>query len=149
MIAGLIDGEGSITINAVKRLHGYRLGFCLHPNVNVTNKNLELLKEIQYVIGGGIIVEQKDTYKNKEWDRHYHWCLFGLFRLKSLLKQILPDLIVKRPQAKLVLDYCNSRINNLKGKSRAPYTEREINIVRKIHALNKKGGKVRYVVRLG
>lgn len=144
-IAGLIDGEGSITINAEKRSHRYSLGFSLRPNVSIANKNLELLKEVQYVIGDGIITENQ----NSKGHKCYHWSLNGLFVIKSLLKQILPDLIVKRPLAELVLDFCNSRINNLKGKAKAPYTAREIDIVRKVIELNKKGGKVRYAVRLG
>lgn len=140
-IAGLIDGDGSIALNFVKRKrkYHYRHDFSLLPSIRITNNNLELLEVLKKTIGGGICI-QRASAKNKKWKDFYHWTLVGIFRIKSLLKQVLPDLIVRRPQAELILKYCTSRIKRLKGKPRAPYSKDEIELVHKMEVLNRGKG---------
>ena len=108
-IAGLIDGEGTITLT---RMH---LGENRRLVVSISNNDVSLLKFVQAKIGAGKITTKK-TYSER------HACSFA-YQISSrqaldLLRQISPYLkTYKAKRAKLVLnDYLRLTPRN------GPYT---------------------------
>jgi ATP-dependent Zn protease len=64
-IAGLIDGEGSITLLRKSASAKFR-----YPTVEMTSTTLEMLEKFKEIVGGGTIVKQKvykESYKQS-------WC---------------------------------------------------------------------------
>jgi hypothetical protein len=150
-IVGLIDGEGSITLqnslHMVKHLAKsgeqkvyQHLG--ISPKIQIANTSAELLKKAQIILGGIISTRKRPGRKPcgvliiSTQDRVY-----------KILKEIHNDLIVKKRQAELVMSFCESRFNERRGRptatSNVPYTAKEFDILLEIRKLNAaKGGYV-------
>ncbi len=65
--AGIVDGEGCISLHTVKAKHGS----CYVLRLSVTNTSLLMLKRLVEIFGGGNIISQKkyaDHHKNR-----WHW----------------------------------------------------------------------------
>jgi len=100
-LAGVMDGEGSISLSKVfNRL--YRRAFLYRPQLEITNSNKPFLVRIAEVIGEGTV------HRNKKGDEttRTRWAYIGSAGvLRAILPQILPYMIVKREQAKKMLEY--------------------------------------------
>jgi len=127
-IAGIIDGEGNIS------LHMYdgkgRTTKVLRPRVGVTNTSLELLEWLRKVIGFGYIDRHKESSEHKDT---WRYGLYSVNDIRRLLEDILPYLVVKREQAELLLTFCKEHV------SYRPATEVEIEIYYDLKELNRKG----------
>ena len=98
-LAGLFDGEGCIAFpSGTNKLHSIR--------VQISNTNYELLQAVQTRTGTGKLIRQMHSGV-KAWKPHYKdswaWQCYGE-NARSLLKQMFPWLIEKKPKALLVLD---------------------------------------------
>lgn len=95
-VAGLIDGEGCL---AIQSSSGGR--YC-QPEVTVgmSDKALHLLKEMHATFGGSL---NKKRDRSEKWNGSHSWRIggAGATRFVSL---ILPYLILKRPQAELIME---------------------------------------------
>jgi LAGLIDADG endonuclease len=100
-LAGVLDGEGSILLSKVfNRL--YRRGFFYRPQLEITNSNRSFLIRIAEVIGEGTV------HRNKKGDEttKTRWAYIGSAGvLRAILPQLLPYMIVKKEQAKRMLEY--------------------------------------------
>lgn len=89
--AGIIDGEGYV---------------CVYPNsgqyrIGVGNTNYELIDWLQKKIGGQVkertmVKKINGGWRKKAWE----WTLDGKLTILSLLKKLLPYLIVKKDKVK-------------------------------------------------
>ena len=71
-----------------------------------------------------------------------HFRIRGLGVL-ALLEVLEPYMFAKRDQTRLVSEFCESRLKNMLESGKAtPYTERELEIIREVQALNKRGFKI-------
>ena len=116
-IAGIVDGEGSISIS---RYGGKRnSSYC---RLTVTNTSEWLIRWLQFSLGGSVSV-----YKRKEESHKiaYNWYLNEHLTLDAL-KLILPYLRIKRPQAEIAIQFLEGRF---RGKHRNKYTDSKIQIV--------------------
>jgi hypothetical protein len=129
-IAGFIDGEGSIALYKHKDIR-VKKGYTLHPMFDIVNTNLEVLKAINNLVNGKI------KYKTKQigCKQVYLIQLQDYKQIKSILEILLPYLIVKKKQAELMIEFCNSRLKS-NGKK---YSERDYKIVDLFSKLNKRG----------
>ena len=94
-VAGIIDGEGSIGI--YKRVD--RPAACM-LQIHMTDR--EPLDICKMILGGGSITKYKrDECRKDIW----HYTISGKRQLKKALELIAPYLIIKKPQADLVLMY--------------------------------------------
>lgn len=99
--AGLVDGEGCFYISTQKTTYA-----TLHfqPMIKVTLKNTEPdLKALQFLkqtLGGALT-----TSKNSNT---LLWYLYSQERLREVLPLIIPYLIIKKSEAMVLLDACNS-----------------------------------------
>ena len=139
-IAGLIDGEGYIRFNSAQRQ------VSRVPIIAVTNTNVEVLNWLSKKVGGHVYL--KNMPKKKTHKPSYEWKFCGVKQIKHFLEQIKDLLIIKRPQAELMLEYLRKHkpysreeaIRNNKGQftlfPRIPWKEE---IYQKMTELNKRG----------
>lgn len=140
IIAWSLVWEGSILIN--KRERKNRISY--EPLITISNVEFEVLEQFQRIARLGKITPTPYKPKGKRakqkpykaWRvNNYHGILFILF-------QILPFIASERKHqiAKLVIEFCRSRIKQHKTPKQAyPYTEREIELAEKVIKLNKRG----------
>lgn len=86
-LAGMIDGEGSITYN-------------VRPNIriHVTNTHRECLEHIRDVVGKGYVYKQRQNGKTI-----YRYCLNRQQDVLTLLSFVVPALIIKKKKAREVI----------------------------------------------
>jgi hypothetical protein len=90
--AGIIDGEGCISLNQEKRTQ-YLL------RLTVTNTNLLLLTRIQELFGGNICPMKR--YQD-HWKDRWQWDLKAA-KAERALRAVLPYLVAKRQEADIAL----------------------------------------------
>lgn len=125
-IAGLVDGEGTITVEWVNN-HGYPRG--IRPTLIISNTDKELLLKCQKLIGGHIYVH------NNKPNRKICYTLqvLSIGQVLSILELILPELVTKKERARLLLEFCKNRA---KQYSKSPYSTNELRIAKEIKELN-------------
>ena len=134
-IAGILDGEGCITLSK-KKDPTMKLGYGLRPHIMVTNTNKSLIKYLRDTTDLGIIYEGKLT--NPKHKPNFRWQLWSL-QAQSLLKEVLPYLLIKRKQAELLLEYidrCSGKKGGFLSASMLKYQAKTCDKMRK---LNKRG----------
>jgi len=139
-IAGLIDGEGYIRFISAQRRASRGVV------VAVTNTDRRLLDWLSRKVGGHVYLKNKPKKKNQK--PSYEWKLCRIQKVKWLLEQIRELLIIKRPQADLMLYYLKRHkpyaraeaIRNSRGQftkfRRIPWKEK---VYEKMAELNKRG----------
>lgn len=97
-LAGIIDGEGCIAIGAGKR------ETCINYNalVLVQNTSKVLIDWLQDNFGGQVYLSKKETERTKA---AWMWRITRKRDIEILLLAVLPYLIVKREQAKILLNF--------------------------------------------
>lgn len=101
-IAGLIDGEGSFS------LYPTRNGRSMNVSMTITNTDRRLLDWCRDASGvGALIAQKRRDYTNRRLQ--YVWAVNARNDLRALLPQVIPALVGKAEQAKVVLRYCEAR----------------------------------------
>jgi len=131
-LAGIIDGEGCVTIG-IDRKQFFR------TIITITNNNPYLIQEVSKIFSE---LNIKFFYLLKKRNNPIHKKtlvirVIGLGSCKKLLQEILPFLIGKREQAEKMLEYINLRKDRMKEKgSHNPYSEQELQLIKEIKGLN-------------
>ena len=133
IIAWTIATDGHISL--IKHKCRSYLGFLLKPRIAVTNTESELINKLEKMVGGSKTQYYK---KNPKWKNGLRLQITSLKDVKYLLEKILPHLPIKRKRAKLLLEFCNSRLQ--RGKH-THYSKRELEIFKEMKELNKRGNK--------
>jgi len=102
--ASAIDCEGCIRLSKEKRRKTKR-GYCYRPIVEVDNTNKKLVEFFQNNFGGWIFLKKKKKMNHKML---YQW-MIDRSKASNLLKLVLPYLLLKRKQAKLMIAFQNKR----------------------------------------
>lgn len=109
-LAGIIDGEGSIYVQRRKT----KTGWSYFPRFQVVNTNRKLMEWIHQTFGG-LIYDKPRIKHNPKWKMQIEW-----FTTRSLLDQLLPllipFLIIKTNQAKIMIEFRNSFKNTRRGE---------------------------------
>jgi hypothetical protein len=142
-LAGILDGEGHITIQRSRtRNKRFRKDGSFHVSesrhyitaIGIINTDVRLMKWLVSNFGGNYS-DKSSNRNHTTWKHSYQWFPTGGSRSKELLLlSVLPYLILKREQA--ILGLSNLR---LVGES---CPERRHDLYEKILALNKKGRTV-------
>lgn len=127
-LAGFFDGEGCITFGT--KDYGEAPQVILN---NVSDQFIALVEKI------GVKVSLITPSKNQPY---YHMSLTSFPSIKDFLEGLIPFLRIKKEEALLMLEFCNSRLLNL----RQPRTEREKTIVKLIKGKHSKGKHLSYKV---
>ena len=102
-LAGIIEGEGTITIVKSARLIGD-----LTPSLSVANTNKDLIDWLLNNVGGRVMSSQP---KNKNYKLKYNWITSSVLDVSVIIKMVYPYLIIKKSNAKKVLAFCKWRLN--------------------------------------
>jgi hypothetical protein len=95
-LAGLIDGDGSIIAQIVKR-KDYKLKFQIRVSVLIVQKKkrIHFLHQFQQEIGAGTVRDRGDGIAE--------FSIIGVNTMHPFLKQIQPFLRIKKKQANLII----------------------------------------------
>lgn len=134
-LAGILDGEGVISIHAHTKRHRtvarrgepYKI---LQPVVQIYNCNTELIDWLHNRIG--FRVNGRDRRKART---SYQMAVSG-YRNHGLLSPLMPFLIAKRQQAMLVLEYIEIRAQRSDAEHNPAYGPREVEIWQTLQELN-------------
>jgi hypothetical protein len=111
-LAGFFDGEGCISICHHSNSKKYKY---LNLDIFVSNTNIPSLELFKNVFNGNIYAQSNKTYKDHpNWKQAYVWQL-GNNRASECLKELLPYLEQKKPQALLAIEFQKS-INETKRR---------------------------------
>lgn len=95
-----IDFEGSLTIRRLKMVKRYSHGYEIVPMGLVSNTNIELLKKLQSILGGGSIVVHQRYKDHQDYKPSYRYN-FTRDAMRCVLPQL--TLIEKERQRELVV----------------------------------------------
>lgn len=117
-LAGIIDGEGCITITKQTNAKAGKRGFCYRPVVHVANTHSQVLITLQEMTGLGQARKFDDARPNRK--ERWQWMIWSQ-QAAQIVRGVLPHLIIKRRQAMVFLafvDYSKScRSPGTKGLS--------------------------------
>jgi hypothetical protein len=125
-IAGIIDGEGTITLS---RAHANEMPA---PKVSVANNNLPLLNWIKEKVGTGVIIT-----RSKRAPHHGSQYVLDISDNSALklLAEVKEYLIIKKPHAELlVLQY--KAVTPRNGRYTKKLLFKKLQLVARIRALN-------------
>src|SRR6266446_750988 len=106
-IAGLIDGEGTVCIfNSTGKTKGivYPRG---RPILAITNTHRGVLDWVKSQVGGAAVYVKRARNDSGRYKPCYAWST-GWQHAKAILIACLPYLIIKREQALLFIEFCNT-----------------------------------------
>lgn len=126
-LAGIVDGEGTVTLTKHHRNETPT------PSVSVANNSLELLEWIKSLAGGTIVSKRK---RKAHHNNSYAWTI-RMDKAIELLKEIKQYLIVKKPQADLIIQKYKS-VTHRAGKYTPEMLEKKMRLVAAIRKLNKR-----------
>jgi LAGLIDADG DNA endonuclease family protein len=136
-LAGLIDGEGCISISRIKSSSPRGYGYFCRMSIGMTDP---LLLEIAREIGIGVQRLQTGG-REKKWKDCYIWYWSGN-GVRILLPLVSPYLRFKRRQAEVALEYLQlADHHSLKGVESSAYWVRADWLHREMKQLNRRGRK--------
>lgn len=122
-LAGIIDGEGMITIEKQRRRDSF------HPKIAITTTDENLSNWLQKKVNTTCVISKN---KHPTWKTKYECFIHG-YSCKPILENVLPFLKIKNKHAKLVLEFINLRLSR---KGIRFHSSREEEIYNKIRKLN-------------
>ena len=131
--AGILDGEGTVTLNLRKAPHS------TDALVTVSNTDERMLRWLQQHIGGSVSPPHRGA--NERCRPTWCWRLYSI-NARRLLRAVLPFLVVKREQAEVVLAF-----HEAAERQRATYVRSRItvdsepfaSIFAQVRTLNRRG----------
>jgi hypothetical protein len=135
-IAGLIDGEGTVTFSlGTPDLSEHRTHYTIYPNLHITNTSPIFYKYFQAL---GLPIQVRQPNPKYNCLRPCYTVTVGrLANILEFLNHVLPYLKIKHDEALMVIDFCNSRTS----RSERAYSEHEKELVKKVLLKHMKGEK--------
>lgn len=127
-IAGIIDGEGSI---AIRRDKGSGTSW-YYPCLAIVNTDKNLMSWLHSKLHFS-----RTHLRKRGKSRQCYLGILSAYRVYSLLKQLLPFLIVKKERAEHTIGFIEQRLQHTHPYS--GYTKEEIRLFEKVRILNKLG----------
>ncbi len=132
-IAGIIDGEGCISMSKIKT----RNSFSIKKRIMVANSNLLLIDWLHKTTGVGTVNEHCNGRNTQNgWKKQHIWYLTSKTGVE-LIHQIMPYLILKKQQAELFTEMFY--LQNLSRRSSKFNEPRQEDILKEMHVLNQRG----------
>ena len=141
-LAGIVDGEGTITMYEMHTNRGYRW---IRPIFQIINTNIDLMRKCQEIIGT-ITREPKINKKGKtkDWKSHYRPCytiqITKQEDIKLICVVLYPYLIAKKKQAELMIEFIKIRQQipkaKIKNNQSTSYTNGENLLLEEVLRLN-------------
>jgi hypothetical protein len=97
--AGIVDGEGAVSLYRTERSDGKH---AYGVQVRVTNTDPRMLQKLQGFWGG--VLRPRKGKLRPNCRQAWEWSLYG-DQARELLRSTMEDLVTKREQAEIVLEY--------------------------------------------
>ncbi len=132
-LAGIVDGEGTITIHR-HRQHN-RDSYQLRPRLIVANNHRGLLDALAERHGGSVI--SQPIPRGVRRSPSFIWRVCSTDDILRLARAMRPHLIVKAAQADIMIAYLESRLTaRIAARRAGPYTDENLASYEAIRALN-------------
>lgn len=107
-LAGIIDGEGTITItkNNRKRKNGHEYVFD-RPVVTIANTDYKLLDYLKGLGIGGFSHDKR--VREPHWKQAFQWSLSAVNAVYAVLEVIHPYLVIKKDKAEYVMSWIRDK----------------------------------------
>ncbi len=140
-LAGIIDGEGTVTIHRQTERRKGRTYFSYAPQLTISNTDRIMLESLQNRFGGNVLKVHPPP--NKRWKQGY-LLSFRREEILALLPRVIPYLTSKRRKAELLLEYMTTRTKSVESGEGGrfvgvPLTERQKKIIAEIRKKNRRG----------
>lgn len=142
-ISGIIDGEGYLGINRIKRKSNFR-GFVYRPTLEIGNVDPQLVEYLSNITGCGFTggpYSKRSKNRDRSNERPYYKYVVYSRPLRDLLKILLPYLLLKRRQAEIIIEFqslMDDLYYNRKG-NKLRHEDRLTELCGELHRLNKRG----------
>lgn len=101
-LAGLIDGEGCLSITKKRDTKGMRYGYCFRPVLHVANTHPGVLQEVQKWTGLGRVRRFDEARLNRK--ARYQWMVWSN-QAAQIVSAVAPYLIIKKKKAPVFLRF--------------------------------------------
>ena len=125
-LAGLIDGEGSITV----QIQTKKNGLMITPKISIANTNPKIVRWLSRINLFKVYSKYDGRFPNSK--KIYTFETHGLSAL-PILEALAPHLKGKREQAKILSSFIRLRLSH---KRTPHFTKEEIDLVRRLILLN-------------
>lgn len=137
IIAWSIDWEGTISIHKSHKKSRNPKRFDLAPIITIGNTSHKLLMKFYSIIKLGTFYKRKPKFPYKQV---WIWEATNFNETYYIVKNIVNYLDLKKPQAKCLIKFLESRFNRgIKTTCRLPYSKEELQCYELMHKLNRKG----------
>ncbi len=123
--AGIIDGEGSISIQKSKERF-------FNPRLVVVNTEVYMINELQHIFRCG---SKRRMAAREGWKDRFEWGVYSREDLGRVLELTLPFLITKADKARLALEF----LAIARERRRGQRSERQLEIVEEFYIMNQRG----------
>ena len=133
-LSAFLDGEGGIQINRTKRKRrAYSIS--LHPMVYFTNTDRVAIETLRAWLRAGTVVVSRQRPGCKTMHILH---ITGIRNIVRLLFALESSLIIKKDRARVMLEFCLSRLGP-RGDGGRRFSPRELRLYRSLKSLNKRG----------
>jgi hypothetical protein len=126
-LAGLIDGEGTISCSVHKNKKGF---LALHKQLSIFNTNIVLMSWITSRFSGTV----HSRIRSEKW-KEEHQVKWSATEASVILELVLPYLVIKREQAEIFIALHKTKSNSVSIETHE-YRQR---LCDRIQELNKRG----------
>jgi len=138
-LAGIIDGEGTITLRFHSRKDKTPI---IQPAVTIVNTDIKIINACANTLKELGLPFWLTEYEGKgNWKKRYLIEISGLKRVPKILSVITDYLVGKKELAEIVNEYCERRLNLL-GRHWY-YTEEDLEYVRRVKSFHGHQDKVK------
>lgn len=120
-LAGIIDGEGCITITKATHKKAGRLGYCYRPVLHVANTHVNVMVLLQRQTGLGRARKFDDARPNRK--ERWQWMIWSQ-QAAQIVRRVLPFLIIKKKQAMIFLRFVDF-VKTCKSPSRTGLSDKQ------------------------
>jgi intein/homing endonuclease len=147
-LAGIIDGEGSLSVRAEQK-NGGRLDIALKPYLDIVNTNMRLIQRVHTILAQAGVDCRIYTHSPAAGGRltAYRVRMDSAHKIMKILPLVIPYLTAKRRRAELVYAFLSRRARRLSqggGPNGARYTLQEARLAEQIsNEIAASTGKIR------
>lgn len=144
-ILGILDGEGSVTINKIGKTKTPPFYAKLGSFISITNTNQDIIDRcIEYLKNMELPFHVSTSYKSLKHKPVIRITVAGIKRCKKWIDFFKEYSFGKKNRFEILEEFILSRLETIsEHPSRKPYSNKEIELFNRIRLLNSMGGKSR------
>lgn len=129
-LVGLFEGEGCVGI-----CNNYSNNYRVHtPRISITNSDPKIINACVHILKSlNLAFHIGKKTRQKEQRVCWNVTIMGHKRVKRFLELVIPFMLgEKKKQAEIILEFTNSRINNISNSNKKAYIEKELEMLEEL-----------------